>query len=210
MGTTRRDSKSMSMKIFCAWLGIIGGVLWAFKSAYDWLGLGRVIHTGYPPSDPTDYVAFLCPLLCIGSVLAIALHDRLRFGISPMLLAAGLLLNGAYFYSETYQLRLGFPAGFVFLTGGSLLSLVGLSMLVNRLWRSNAAPRSLQGVAAALLMLTVLFFLSPFFTESLQAEAATAITVVLASLIGLCWAGIGATTIMLRPEAQALIEPASH
>ena len=193
-----------AMKIFCAWLGIIGGVLWAFKSGYDWLGLGRVVHRGYSPSDPTDYVVFLCPLLCIGSVLAAALYNRTRHGVSQMLLAAGLLLNGAFYYAEAYLMGSDIPFGLLFLAGGSLLSLTGLTMLVYRLWRSNAAPRSLRGVAGALLVLTILFLLSPFLTESLQAEAATAITVVLAGLIGLCWSGIGVVMLSLRSEPQGL------
>jgi hypothetical protein len=191
----------MSMRIFCAWLGLIGGVLWAFKSGYDWLGLGRLIHTGYPPSDPTDYVVFLFPLLCAGSVLAMAQHSRIRFGMSPVLLAAGLMLNGAYYYAETYIRDSGVAYGLLFLSGGSLLNLAGLSMLVYRLRQSKAAPRSLRGIAGTLFLVTILFLLSPFATESLQVEAATAITVVLACLIGLCWSGLGAIMIMMKSES---------
>lgn len=179
------------MRKIGAWLGMLGGLLWAFKAGYDWLWLGRVINRGYLPADPTDYIEFLFPILCIGSLLAMAGHYRLRFGYSHLIAAIGLLLIGAFQYSEAYLVDSNIPAGMMFLFTGSLSMLLGLYMLLIKLCKAKTAPRSLIRLIAAQFTVTCLFCLSPFLTGTLPNDIATAITATLMSLIGFMWAAVG-------------------
>lgn len=191
------------MRKVYALLGVIGGLLWAIKAGYDWLGLGRVINRGYLPSDPTDYIEFLFPILCTGSLIAMTSYFRARFSHSQSIAAVGLLLIGAFHFLETYTFGLGIPYGAIFLLGGSLFMLMGLYMLLIKLWKARTAPRLLTRLVAALFVATCFFCLSPFLTGALPSGTATAITVTLMSLIGLIWAGIGGLQVMNQSHNEA-------
>jgi len=190
------------MRKMTAWLGLIGGLLWAAKSAYDWLGLGRVINTGYPPSDPTDYVRFLTPLLCTGALYVLARRFR-GLGKAPLVLSIGLLMTAGFHISETYFMDSNIPSGLVFLLAGNLLLLFGTLWLALRIKKEPSIPRPLLVLVIALFLTTCLFCLSPFMSGSVSNDIATAITVSLMILTGMIWAGIGGVLIVTEKSNPA-------
>ena len=88
--------------------------------AYDWLGLGRVINRAYPPSDPTDYIEFIIPLLCLGGLYRVTRSYKELLGKAPLMVSVGLILTGAFHFSEAYLIDSNIPFGLIFLFIGHL------------------------------------------------------------------------------------------
>lgn len=160
--------------------------------AFDWLVLKRVINRGYPPSHVTDYLDFLFPLLCIGAVWEIAQRYGAAVGKAPHALGIGLACTAAFQFSEAYLTHSGIPFGLVFFLTGHLLMLAGLLFVGRRIRNRGLLFWSLL----ALFISIVSVCASPFFTQSLPIELATAVTVSLMAAVGMLWAVVGAALIV--------------
>ncbi len=186
------------MRLLSAWFGFIGGILWIAKSGYDWIGLGREVNRGYPPSHFTDYIEFLIPLLCIGSMYVLASFFRESLSKAPLVISIGLILTGAFHFSDAVFVDSGVPFGLLFLFTGLITTFFGVTLLAIRIKKSKHIPRSLFGLAVSLNLMTILLVLSPFLREFISNEQLTVVTVGLSMLIGAHWSCIGMIAIVLH------------
>lgn len=188
-----------------AWLGLFGGLFWAAKALYDWLGLERQVHRGYPPSDATDYIEFIVPLLCIGTMAAVAKRYGAAAGVMPLVVSIGLGLTAAFHASETYLLHSSIPFGLVFFLTGHLILLAGTIVLAVRIGRAEDGRRPFSRCLYILFAAILALCLSPAIKDSLPGEAVTGITVSLMTTIGILWAALGAALIAdgaRRPDSN--------
>jgi|GEM_PF-2400393 len=178
-------------KIFIAWIGTVGGVLWALKILYDAMVLERQLHEAAPPSDLTDYTEFLIPLMCISSTVLIFQRYRSQAGIAPYLLALGLLLTSGFHAAEAFLTDSNIPFGLLFFLFGSILVLIGSILLLLRLRQSDEASSWLKRSVFALCVSMFIFCLTPFVAGWLTYEIEKVVTLTAMVLTGLSWGSIG-------------------
>jgi len=195
------------MKTIGAIACLAGGLLWAAKMAFDWLGLDREVNRAYPPSHATDQIEFLVPLLCIGGVIALVGRWRGALGSSPALLTAGLALFAAFHYSDAHLTGASLPFGLLFMLTGHLLMIAGALLLARRLRRAADAPRALSAAAFAIFAAALATCLTPFAYGSLSNAGDTALTVCCTIASGLGWAALGG--VLLGVESRNAREGAS-
>jgi hypothetical protein len=185
------------MKKIYAILCVFGGLFWGIKPGYDWLVIGREINTGYIPSDWTDYIKFIFPLLCIGGLMVLFSFYKKAFKASVTILTISLVLHTLFHFSEVYMLDSTIPFGFLFLFTGLFTTLIGSIILCRQLKRNQSIPRSLYHSAVFLMTSTLLFCLLPFVSMSLDDAIEGPIMVLLMFLGGVSWSAIGVSLLSI-------------
>ena len=183
------------MRKLSAWLCIMGGLLWGLKPVYDWLILGRRINTGYNPSDITDYIKFIFPLLCLGGVFVLFSIYKKRVRNAAIILVVAILLNSLFHFFEIYYTDSSIPFGLLFMFSGIIFLLIGGIVLAFQLKGDKSTSRPLLFCAEALIVNTLLILILPFVSGSLPDVILTPIMVGLMMLVGFIWAAIGAVLI---------------
>lgn len=179
------------MKRLAAWCCVAGGFLWGIKPLYDWLVLGRMINTGYAPSDATDYLKFLFPLLCLGGIHILQSIYKRKVRRSAIILAAAIIFQSLFHFFEIYALDSAIPFGLLFMFSGTVLLLIGAFLLKRELQTTEAAPRPLVRLAQSLFIITLLFCALPFLCGFLSDAIETPILILLMMGVGLIFSAIG-------------------
>jgi hypothetical protein len=109
-----RPSGSDAALYLGAIAGIAGAAALFGKAFYDWWVLRRLEHTGYFPSEPTDHLVFLVPLLLLFTVSMHYLHRRFA-GFAWII--AGLGLIAVALWWEAWRYGSGVPTGLLALPG---------------------------------------------------------------------------------------------
>jgi hypothetical protein len=175
-----------------AWVCVIGGLLWGLKPIYDAQVNGRKLNTGYIPSDPTDYIKFIFPLLCLGGLMKIYFVYKRNVRNSVMILLVAVILSGLFHFTEIYFYDSGLPFGFIFLFFSTISMIIGAMYLVLQLRRMKDSTTSLLVWCIFFLFLdNFLLVVLAFFTELLPVEMTNPIMAVLMVSIGFIWALIG-------------------
>ncbi|WP_246943889.1 hypothetical protein [Bacillus pinisoli] len=188
----------MKLKILL-WLSLVGGLLWGLKPIYDLLILDRRIYTGYPPSDHTDYVKFLLPLLCIAGLLMLAykFHRPLTFSLTILTLA--LVSSSIFYYMETYQQFSDIPYMILFSLPGMILFFTGAFSLMVQIRRVADAQKTLFYLAITLTVLTVLYcILLPVGIFTLTEETLTVLMAITNMLIGFTFGSFSVPFLITR------------
>lgn len=173
------------------WLCVIGGLLWGVKPIYDVLFNGRKMNEGYTPSDPTDYIAFLFPLLCIGGLMAVYSHYKKEVRNSVICLYAAVLLSALFHFFEIYFYDSELPFGFIFLFTGIFCMLIGSLYLFFQLRKIKPAACLLMWTAFLLFLDNLLLVVTAFLTEVLPEKITNPTSAALFILIGFIWAVFG-------------------
>jgi len=158
---------------------VAGGLLWAGKTLYDTLALGRGVDQGYAPTDPTDWIRFALPLLCIGGVLAAGFVRRRGWAACSI---AGLVLIASYFAAETFLFGRSAPYGLLLLFPGFVLSFAGAA---GSFAAGGGRWYGLIAASAGVIVLT------PFLQGALVPEAEVFSMVAGQTLFALGWSGLG-------------------
>jgi hypothetical protein len=181
----------MLLNKFLGWLCLVGGILWGMKPVYDWLILERKINTGYEPSDPTDFIKFIFPLLCMSGLFALLSFYKNKIKIAAVILGISLILNGLFHFYEVYFYGSDIPFGLLFMLTGLLTLLIGATILFLKARKDILIPRPLSMWAGLLALCTLFFCMIPFISAITPDSIETVIMVVDMMLIGFIWAGIG-------------------
>lgn len=185
------------MKIKIAWISTIGGLLWGVKPIYDALYNGRTMNTAYTPSDPTDYLFFIFPLLCIGGLMVVYSMYQEKVRNSVMILIAAVILSGCFHFFEIYFYGSGVPFGFIFLFTGTICMIIGSIYLFLQLKKVDGARSLLSWISIALFIDNFLLIVTAFLTEVLPAEITNPIAIILLVSVGFIWATFGLATLRL-------------
>lgn len=184
------------MRRSTAWLSVIAGILWGIKPIYDSIFNGRQMNTGYTPIDPTDYMTFLLPLCCLGSLFVIYARYKKQARYAVFILAGSLILSSCFHYFEIYASGSDAPFGFIFLFTSMLCMIAGSAYLYLRL-RKIQGTRMISRAAAILFLSNLLLIVISSLTEVISDEAATPIMFTLMVSIGWIWAAIGLAALKL-------------
>lgn len=174
-----------------AWLCLIGGILWGVKPIYDALVNGREINTGYIPVDPTDYIKFIFPFLCLSGLLVIYSRYKKKVRNSVIVLFIAVVFNGLFHFFEIYFYDSDLPFGFIFLFFGMFAMIAGSLYLFIQL-------RKIKGMSGFLTLPVFILFLSnfllvvlAFLMELLPVTIPDLIMATLMISVGFIWAWIG-------------------
>lgn len=188
------------MSKMLGWLCVIGGLLWGVKPIYDAIVNGRKVNTGYIPSDPTDYISFIFPLLCLGGLLVVHTRYKKEVRSSISILVAAVILSGLFHFSEIYFYGSGLPFGFIFLFTGTTCMIIGSIYLFFQLRKMKGKSSFLSWTAFVLFLDNLLLVILAFLTELLPEEITNPIMVILLVSIGFIWAAFGWATLKLSDE----------
>jgi peptidoglycan/LPS O-acetylase OafA/YrhL len=179
-----------------AWLCIIGGMLWGLKPVADVMVHGRRFNQGYVPSNPADYLYFLCPLLCIGALAF--LHARFRKGVRmpAFLLLVSLLLTSAFQFSEVYFFGSGIPFGLLFQFTGTVIMAAGAAWLLARL-RKREKTGWLAWPVFSLFLVNALLVVFAFASEAMPASVLSPVMAGLIIAVGFLWAAVGLSVLRM-------------
>jgi len=179
------------MNRILAWLCVVGGLLWGAKPIYDGLIIGRKLNTGYIPEDPTDYVKFIFPFLCLSGLMIIHSLYKKKVRIAVILLSAAVIFSGLFHFFEIYFYDSGLPFGFVFLFFATIGMAVGSIFLFLPLRKMGSNTSLLTWCTLVLFLDNFLLLILAFMTEILPIEITNPIMVVLMVSVGFIWASIG-------------------
>lgn len=185
------------MKKILGWLCVIGGVLWGVKPIYDALFNGRRVNKGYIPSDPTDYISFIFPLLCISGIIVVYSLYKKEVRNSVMFLITALILNGLFHFFEIYYYDSELPFGFIFLFTSIICMMIGSIYLFLQLRRVEETTRSLSWTAIILFSDNFLLISLAFLTEFLPEKVTNPILAILSVSVGFIWAIFGLASLNL-------------
>ncbi|MEH6946540.1 hypothetical protein V7068_05595 [Bacillus sp. JJ634] len=181
------------MKKLLSWLCIIGGFFWAVKPIYDALFNGKRWGEGYEPQDPTDYISFIFPLLCIGGLIVVYSLYKKEVRNSIMILISSAVLSGLFSFSEIYLYGSDLPFGLIFMLTGTMCMMIGSIYLFIQLKKVRSSTLFLSSTAITLFLdnflLVALGILSDVLV--LPEEISTPILVILFVSIGLIWSVFG-------------------
>ena len=185
------------MKGKLAWLSTVGGILWGIKPIYDVLYNGRTMNTGYAPADPTDYISFIFPLFCIGSLIVIHSLYQKKVRNSVILLMASVILSGSFHFFEIYYYGSHMLFGFIFLFIGTVCMIIGSAYLFFQLKKVKGTRRLLLWSAAVLFLDNFLLIVTAFLSGVLPIELTNPIAAVLMVSVGFIWATFGLASLQL-------------
>ena len=188
------------MRRILAWICVVGGFLWGIKPVYDALFNGRRMNTGYVPSDPTDYISFVFPLLCTAGLVALYARYGHKIKNSVILLIVSVWLSGCYHFFEIYYYGSGLPFGFIFLFTSILCMIVGALYLFIQLRKVGDAGRLLSWAAILLFIDNLLLLASGFLSELLPETLLNACMFILMIAIGFIWAVLGWGVLQVSPK----------
>lgn len=186
-----------------AWLCIIGGILWGVKPIYDALVNGREMNTGYTPTDPTDYIKFIFPLLCLGALRIIYNAYKKNVRNSVLILSVAVILTGLFHFFEIYFYDSSLPFGFIFLFFGLLGMIVGSLYLFIQLRKVKGTTNLLALAVFVLFLDNFLLVVLAFLMELLPVTISDPIMATLMISVGFIWALIGVA--LLKEEKDTSI-----
>lgn len=177
------------MNKILALLCVIGGVLWGVKPIYDMLFNGRRMNTGYTPSDPTDYIKFIFPLLCLAGLVVMKSLYQKQVRNSVIILYVAVILTGLFHFFEIYFHDSDLPFGFIFLFFGTVGLIIGsLTMFIQLRKR---ASRFLVWSVFLIFLNNFLIIILSLLTEVLPTEFTDPVLASLMISIGFIWALVG-------------------
>lgn len=174
-----------------AGLCIIGGILWGVKPIYDALVNGREMNTGYTPTDPTDYIKFIFPLLCLGALRIIYNAYKKNVRNSVLILSVAVILTGLFHFFEIYFYDSSLPFGFIFLFFGLLGMIAGSLYLFIQLRKVKGTTNLLALAVFVLFLDNFLLVVLAFLMELLPVTISDPIMATLMISVGFIWALIG-------------------
>lgn len=187
----------MNKKLF-VWLCVIGGVLWGIKPIYDGLVIGRKMNTGYIPSDPTDYIKFIFPFLCLGALFIIGTYYKKVVRSSVIVLTLGVILSGLFHFSEIYLYGSNLPFGLLFLFSGTILLLMGALMMYIQLRKIKSRNRLLSLSVFILFLDNLLLVVLAFLSEAIEQKVLEPFMFTQMIVVGWIWAVIGLSLLKLE------------
>lgn len=158
------------------------------------------MNTGYIPSDPTDYVSFIFPLLCIGGLITVYSLYKKEVRNSILILTAAVILSASFHFFEIYFYDSGLPFGFIFLFTGTLSMIIGSGYLFFQLRNIRGRIDLICWTAIALFLDNFLLVALALFTEVLPPAITNPIMAILMVSVGLIWSAFGLAVIKLDKE----------
>lgn len=188
------------MKKTLGWFCIIGGFLWGVKPIYDSIFNGRRMNQGYIPSDPSDYISFIFPLLCIGGLLVVYSRYKKEVRNSVIILITAVILSGLFHFSEIYFYGSALPFGFIFMFTGILCMIIGSIYLFFQLKKVRGKTSLLSWTAIVLFLDNFLLIVLAFLTEVLPEQITNPIMAILMVSVGFIWSVFGLAALMLEKQ----------
>ncbi|HWL24507.1 MAG TPA: hypothetical protein VNR38_12305 [Ureibacillus sp.] len=185
------------MQKVLGWFCVIGGLLWGIKPLYDALVNGRRLNQGYIPSDPTDYISFIFPLLCISGLLVIYKLYKSAVKGSVIILIVSIVLSAAFSFFEIYFYGSGLPFGLIFLFTGTISMTIGSLYLYLQLKKAMATRDILSLTSLVLFIDNLLIIVLGFLSEVLPKEINDPLMLILMIFVGFIWAVFGFWTLKL-------------
>lgn len=185
------------MQKVLGWFCVIGGLLWGIKPLYDALVNGRRLNQGYIPSDPTDYISFIFPLLCISGLLAIYSLYKKEVRSSVIILITSIILSALFNFSEIYLYGSELPFGLLFLFTGTICMIIGSFYLYLQFKKARVTKNLLSWTSIVLFIDNILLVVLAFLSGVLPKDINDPLMAFLLVSVGFIWAIFGIATLRL-------------